>query len=446
MDSKSAQKNTRSASSIPTYQRIEEDIRARVRDGRLPVGTMLASRHNLAKEYGVALSTVQQAIANLVMEGFLETSDRRGTFVASPPVRAENRETAASDAATDGGGSRSVVVSARYLPAPSLTKRPAATLGIVSTARIQTGSAPDVGSLWARMAIRAVEQVFSAAGGESHYFDRYPPHRGPYARGFDDANAIPMSEAIGALLAEGAEALAIIGLCDSRDMSDEIVAAVDIERVPTVYISWHEIRPPLAQVFYDNRYSGYQAAQHLLRKGYQRLLFLAPFKENWLVERIEGARDAVRHAGLPGKTLQVYAAEAAQDFYDIERIDAAAYAVAQQAFAEKQIFDPSAGTPWGLIAPNDQTAYAVLLAATEQGKVVGLDYGLIGFDDDDRSCTVGLTTVRPPVEAMGEEAGRLLLRALQGENSESQMRLRAHVIPRASTSYRPGVQQDATAP
>jgi DNA-binding LacI/PurR family transcriptional regulator len=308
----------------------------------------------------------------------------------------------------------------------------------VSTSRIYAEDALDVGSLWTRLAIRSVEQVFSAADGATYYFDRYPDHRGPYESGFGDPNAIPMAEAIAALRAEGAEALAIFGVSDPRDMSDEIMAAVDIEQVPTVYLSWHEVRSPLAQVFYDSRYAGYQAAQHLLRKGYRNLLFLAPFTENWLVERIDGVRDAIRRARLPADTLQVYPAELPQISYNRERIDASAYRMAHQAFVDGRVFsEPATAPPRGIIAPNDQTAYAVLRAATEHGKVAGVDYGLIGFDDDYNSRTVGLTTVRPPVEDMGKEAGRLLLRALQGERSGLQVRLRAHAIPRASTSPRP---------
>ncbi|MBC8137056.1 MAG: substrate-binding domain-containing protein, partial [Fibrella sp.] len=95
--------------------------------------------------------------------------------------------------------------------------------------------------------------------------------------------------------------------------------------------------------------------------------------------------------------------------------------------------DAGSSYPVGIIAPNDFTAYAVLRMATGQGKVMGADYGLIGFDDDARSCALGLTTVRPPIEAMGEEAGRLLLRALHGEQGGLQVRLRSQVIPRAST-------------
>jgi len=308
----------------------------------------------------------------------------------------------------------------------------------------------DTGSLWARQAIRSLEQTFSVAGGTIHFFDRFPEEQGPYEQGINDINAISLTEAIRSLRADGAAALAIIGLCDDGDQSDEIVAAVDVERVPVVYVSWHEIQPPLAQVYYDNRFAGYQAAQHLLRKGYTQLLYLAPFRLGWLAERIEGARDAVRHAGLPADILRVYPDQPVHEGYNFDFADTWMFETARQLFVEENVLEMGADNlaenvlaglsdeePWGIIAPNDFTAYAILRAAAEQGKTMGVDYGLVGFDDDPRSYSLGLTTIRPPIEAMGEEAGRLLLRALHGERSGLQVRLRSQVIPRASTDPSP---------
>jgi DNA-binding LacI/PurR family transcriptional regulator/DNA-binding transcriptional regulator YhcF (GntR family) len=434
MPTNAAPKNKKNISPVPAYQRIEEDIRAQVRDGRLLPGQMLASRRNLTLEYGVALSTVQQAIANLVADGTLEASDRRGTFVAVRNEAADPTPAAISESAVE---SRAVVSSILRPGLGEPVIHTTGTLGIVSTARIQPEGADDVGSLWARLAIRSIERIFSAAGGATCFFDRFPEERGPYARGFDDANAISMPDAIAALRLRGADALAIIGLCDSRDMSDEIVTSVDIEKTPTVYISWHEIRPPLAHVYYDNRLAGYQAAQHLLHKRYQRLTFLAPFAEKWLVERIEGAGDAVRHAGLHPAVLQTYPAEPSLAVYD-ENLAVSEIREAAQHVLTAELTPNSAPTKrLGIIAPNDHTAHVVLEVAARLNLTPGVDFGLIGFDDEDRSCTLGLTTVRPPVEAMGEEAGRILLRSLSGGDGGVQIRLRSQVITRGSTSLRP---------
>lgn len=438
-DASPTPKNKRTALRTPAYRRIEEDIRAKVRDGRLPAGTMLMGRHNLAKEYGVALSTAQQAVSNLIADGILETSDRRGTFV-SHPVR--QQDDAAHAIVTEANGISALrqvgdpIHSATQIPSALLsTEKTSATLGIVATARIEAAGSPDVGSLWARLAIRSLEHVFSAAGGATRYFDRYPAKRGPYPQGLNEANAFTIPQAIAALLKKGAGAIAVVGLCDAADMSDEVVRAIDLEKVPTVYISWHEVQPPLSQVFYDNRFAGYQAVQHLLRQGYRKLVFMAPFADAWLAERIQGARDAVRHASLPEDTLHLYPVQPPSEAYDRRIAQQCVQRLAGEVFASRwnTLFSRNESEPIAIIAPNDDTAYAILDIAAKHGQTAGRDFGLIGFDDDSRACAVGLTTIRPPVEAMGEEAGRLLLGALQGDRKGHQMRMRSHLIARAST-------------
>lgn len=420
---------------VPAYRRIEEDIRSRVRDGRLPAGTMLANRHNLAREYGVSLSTAQQAVANLIASGILESSNRRGTFVTQSAPPRGGSEARASE---DRDPRRPLRMQAAYDALPDAPLRQtAAILGIVATARITDADSANVGSLWAHLAIRSLEHVFSAAGGTTRFFDRYPPSRPASQRILEEADAISIPDAIASLRAEGADAIAVVGLCDAEDMSSEVVRAVDVEAVPTVYISWHEVQPPLAQVYYDNRFAGYQAAQHLLRQGYRHLVFLAPFADGWLTERVQGAQSAVRQAGLPEDALCLYPAGPQAESYNRFASSACVYDLAQTAFTQGwDAVCPGSTGPWGIITPNDHMAYAVLDAARAHGQVAGSDFGLVGFDDDPRSCVVGLTTVRPPVEAMGEEAALLLLRSLARNTKGQVVRLRSHLIPRASTSAR----------
>ncbi len=400
---------------------------------------MLASRHNLAREYGVALSTAQMAIANLIADGVLETFDRRGTFVARGARREENEAIISSaglvntnSSAQNGVISASVHGSSNPLSPKNISNY---RLGIVSTALINPVFREDVGSLWARIAIRSLEQVISTAGGTTIFFDRYPDSLGPYPRGFDDKNAISMADAIQFLCSEGADAIAVVGLCDSRDMSEEILSVLDVGRVPAVYISWHEIQPPLAQVYYDNRYAGYQAAQHLIKSGYQNLVVLNPFIDSWLTERIQGMRDAVRHAGFPEDSLHLYPQASPSSLYDMEKSHGMLRLLAKYLLTEV-MENRSGESLTGIISPNDDIAYIILSEASELGVNPGSDFGLVGFDDDSKSYTLGLTTVRPPIEEMGEEAGRLLLKAIHGDKNGLQVRMRAHLIPRASTFIR----------
>ncbi|BDI28967.1 hypothetical protein CCAX7_10180 [Capsulimonas corticalis] len=420
-------------SPVPAYLRIEENIRGRIADGSLAVGTRLASRHNLAKEYGVALSTVQQAFANLIADGVLESFDRNGTFVA----RAQVLDRTASPPRPDLPLSRAP----QAVAFPVAARPSGMTLGIVTTIPIEPLHPPDIGGYWARQVVSTLERAMSGAGGASRFFNRHPKSPSDYPGRLLHGDTVPMADAISALRAAGSDAFVIVGLHDDCDLSDEIVSSVDIDNVPVVYITWHEMRPPLTQISYDNTYAGYQAAKHLLNAGYRRLTFLSPFQAAWLDDRETGVREAVRQARLPAESLEIVHPSARPDAYEWRRADASSHAAIAPLF---QRFAASAdrGAPWGVIAPNDHTAYAVMQAAEEAGLRAGADFGLIGFDDDSRSSALSLSSVRPPLDQMAEEAVRLLLGGWQGKPVSSQVRLRSNVIARASTALAVNPESD----
>ncbi|NTV86301.1 MAG: GntR family transcriptional regulator, partial [Burkholderiaceae bacterium] len=56
-------------------------LRARITQGEWVPGTALPAEAALAREHGVALGTLRQALALLVAEGLLERQHGRGTFV-----------------------------------------------------------------------------------------------------------------------------------------------------------------------------------------------------------------------------------------------------------------------------------------------------------------------------------------------------------------------------
>jgi GntR family transcriptional regulator len=63
------------------YGWLAASLRARITQGEWPPGTPLPAEAALAKEHGVALGTIRQAIALLVAEDLLERQQGRGTFV-----------------------------------------------------------------------------------------------------------------------------------------------------------------------------------------------------------------------------------------------------------------------------------------------------------------------------------------------------------------------------
>ncbi len=57
-------------------------LRERVADGRLKLGTRLTSIREMAAQLDVSLNTVRLAYQQLISEGYLETSEAKGTYVA----------------------------------------------------------------------------------------------------------------------------------------------------------------------------------------------------------------------------------------------------------------------------------------------------------------------------------------------------------------------------
>jgi len=66
---------------------LESALRAAIRQGRLPAGTLLPSTRGLAQELGLSRGTVSAAYDQMVEEGYLATRPGSGTTVAETPRR-----------------------------------------------------------------------------------------------------------------------------------------------------------------------------------------------------------------------------------------------------------------------------------------------------------------------------------------------------------------------
>lgn len=73
----------------PAYQQIADDLRERIKSGRLKPGDRLPSRKTIAEEYSVAPETVKKAQDELAREGLITAKSTRGTFVLKAPEEAE---------------------------------------------------------------------------------------------------------------------------------------------------------------------------------------------------------------------------------------------------------------------------------------------------------------------------------------------------------------------
>ncbi|MFF0486795.1 GntR family transcriptional regulator [Streptomyces sp. NPDC004435] len=75
---------------VQPYQRIVQDVRDKIRSGRLTPGTKLPSTRELVEEYGVAAGTVQRALTELRTAGLIYSHQGRGSFVANAASAGED--------------------------------------------------------------------------------------------------------------------------------------------------------------------------------------------------------------------------------------------------------------------------------------------------------------------------------------------------------------------
>ena len=360
------------------------DLRRQVGGGLWTAGAMLPSRRDLARQYAVSLVTLDRAIGPLLADGTLRADDRRGTFVseaAAPPVSPE-------------------------------TARRTGTVGTVASL-----SRPEDQEC---LILHELEQVFSLGGRSTRVLNR--------AAAGEHAERVGLGDAITTALREDPAGLVVICLDLDTARIAEQISRIDLGDTPTVCVLAGSLNLSIPHVFYDNRPAGYQAAQHLRENGWEELTVLAPFTASWVSERIAGVRDALTYAQSSSR-LQVLSGEG-REWDSLSDPLAIAYEAARNAFASG--WRPTGG----VICVNDGVAFGFLQAAGELGLVAGRDFAVLGFDDEPHARSLGLTSLRPPMQGMGREAARLLLEALQGVHGSLQVRLRAHVIPRASTSRR----------
>jgi len=69
---------------LPLYQRLREEMLAKIASGEWSPGAPIPTEAELTRHYGVAIGTVRKAVETLVNGGLLLRSQGRGTFVRRP--------------------------------------------------------------------------------------------------------------------------------------------------------------------------------------------------------------------------------------------------------------------------------------------------------------------------------------------------------------------------
>ena len=211
------------------------------------------------------------------------------------------------------------------------------------------------------------------------------------------------------------EARAIIELVDrscdgillylERPLRPDVADIIRAARIPVVMIGRQGCEVASGSVQLDNFGGARDAVNFLLDQGHRKIVHLsgqADFGDT--VARLDGIAAALEARGMTMDDIRVVNGEFSQEF---------GYASTMALLEEGHEFT-------AIFAGDDDMAAGVLLALRHSGKSVPEDVSVIGFDDafHARHLWPPLTTIRQPVDEIGETAATLLLKLL-GEPAQA---------------------------
>ncbi|WP_314505565.1 LacI family DNA-binding transcriptional regulator [uncultured Microbacterium sp.] len=211
-------------------------------------------------------------------------------------------------------------------------------------------------------------------------------------------------------------------LIDGVIMVTPTVVAVGGSEVPIVAIDPHTGPADLPTVESDSFHGAQLAARYLIELGHTRIGFISGRPDlRSSVLRDAGYRSALLEAGIPFDPRLVGVGRYQED---------ASRELAQELLSQ-------VNRPTAIFAANDLSAIAVLAVAAELGISVPDELSVIGFDDIPEASrhVPSLTTVRQPMQRLGEVATKMLIALMNGEQpDQTHLRLPTRLVPRATTA------------
>lgn len=177
------------------------------------------------------------------------------------------------------------------------------------------------------------------------------------------------------------------------------LASIGVNNV--VFVDCHVHNVKVDMVSNDHRKGGYLAGRRLVEVGRKNIVFLTGlslYRFNSSIQaRLAGCNQALEQAGVPPATV------VGPNVPDV---------IPQERFAYHAMRDylEGGGQLDGLFACNDSLAYAAIKAMSEFGLQVPEDVSVVGHEDYSLSPYFypPLTTIRQPMESIGQEAVRLI--------------------------------------
>jgi DNA-binding LacI/PurR family transcriptional regulator len=202
------------------------------------------------------------------------------------------------------------------------------------------------------------------------------------------------------LQSRGADGVMLLALREN----DPLSKVAEEAEVPVVHGGRSLDRTPQWYVDADNRGGARQAVEYLISLGRERIATITGQLDMHVgVNRFLGYREAVALAGLGD-----------------HRVAHGDFSEASGAEAMTRLLDEHPDLDAVFVA-SDAMAVGALKVLRERGRDVPGDVAVVGFNDvvTAQHTQPALTTVRQPIEALGRELTRMLVRLINGEQPTS---------------------------
>jgi LacI family transcriptional regulator len=186
------------------------------------------------------------------------------------------------------------------------------------------------------------------------------------------------------------------------------LAALRERNFPYVLIDQADATDSSSVIEATNWQGAYEATRYLLQLGHTRIAFITgALAVRSAIDRLQGYRAALTDSAYPIKEeLIIEGNYQKQTSYEVT----------------KSLLHSVDPLPTAIFASNDLSAFGAMDAIREHGLRIPEDISIIGFDDIPQASLVHpkLTTVRQPLEQMGQVAAKLLLERIEDRNRPPQ--------------------------
>lgn len=205
------------------------------------------------------------------------------------------------------------------------------------------------------------------------------------------------------------------------DIDYSFLDIVEEKQFPFVVLN-AKVVENISSVKIDNELGARLAVNHLLELGHRRIAYLSgPEKDLNAIERLRGFELALAEAGIERESIQVYRGDWKRE---------SGWRVAGELLQVEH-------GPTAIFCANDHMAIGVMQGLQAAGLEVPKDISVVGFDDTELCQVVvpSLTTVRQPVDLLGEIGAKVVLHQIETESYEvTHTNLRPELIIRKSTA------------